>query len=74
MEPNSWNDKAHPISIFCSMEFIEIDAKNIYTSLLCMANFIRFRKIDTGVINNIKELKEFGDAAFNFVLSIYEAN
>lgn len=39
-----------------------------------MADFIRFRKVDTGVIDNIKELKEFGDAAFNFISSIYEAN
>jgi len=53
------------------MEFIEIDAKNIYTLLLCMADFIRFKKVKTGMINNIKEL---GDAAFNFVSSIYETN
>ena len=74
IEPNTWDSKAHPISIFSTMEFIEIDAKNIYTSLLCMADFIRFRKVDTDIINNIKELKGFSDAAFNFVLFIYKAN
>ena len=74
MEPNTWDGKAHPISIFGTIEFIKIDAKNIYTSLLCMADFIRSRKINTGVINNVKELKGFGDAAFNFVSYIYKAN
>jgi len=39
-----------------------------------MANFIRFRKVKTGMINNIKKLKGFGNVAFNFVSSIYEAN
>jgi len=73
-KPNTWNGKAHPISIFDTMDFIEIDAKNIYILLLYMADFIRARKVKTSMINNIKKLKEFGDAAFNFVLSIYEAN
>jgi len=54
-EPNAWDGKAHPISIFGT---IEIDVKNIYTSLLCMANFIRSRKVKTGVINNIRNLKD----------------
>jgi len=62
------------ISIFGTMEFMEINAKNIYTSLLCMADFIRSRKVDISVINRDQELKEFGDAAFNFISSIYEAN
>ena len=72
-EPNSWDGETYSISIF-GFIFIKTDAKNTYTSLLCMADFIRFRKVDTGVIDNIKELKEFGDAAFNFISSIYEAN
>lgn len=43
-EPNSWNGKAHPISIFRHMKFLEIDSKNMFTSLLQMADFIRARK------------------------------
>lgn len=60
---------AKPISYF-----IKIDVKNIYILLLCMADFIRAKKVKTGMINNVKELKEFGDAVFNFVLSIYKVN
>jgi len=73
-EPNAWDGKAYLISIFSTMDFIKIDAKNIYILLLCMADFIRAKKVKTGMINNVKKLKEFGDAAFNFVLSIYKVN
>jgi len=45
------------------MEFLEIDSKNIYTSLLYMANFIRTRKVVNGKANNIPELKGFGKVA-----------
>ena len=73
-ESNVWNSKAYSISIFGIIDFIEIDAKNIYTLLLYMADFIRARKVKTSSINNVKELKGFGDTVFNFVLSIYKAN
>jgi len=56
------------------MKFIKIDAKNIYISLLYMTDFIRFKKVDISVIIRIQELKEFGDATFNFISFIYEAN
>ena len=55
------------------MEFLEIDSKNIYTSLLYIANFIRSRKVVKGKANEIPELKGFGKAAWNFVFSIYES-
>ena len=74
IEPNVWNGKAYPIFIFGTIEVIKIDAKNINISLLYMAYFIRSRKVNTSAINNIEELKGFGNATFNFVLSIYEAN
>ena len=55
------------------MEFLEIDTKNIYTSLLCMASFIRSREAQAGSVNNIPQLKGLGKAAWNFISSIYEA-
>jgi len=33
-EPNSWDGKAYPISIFGHIEFLEINSKNMFTSLL----------------------------------------
>ena len=59
-EPNSWDGEAHPISIFGSMEFLEIDTKNMYTLLLYIVNYIRSRKVKSGLINNIPQLKGFG--------------
>ena len=35
VEPNAWDGEAHPISIFGTMEFLEIDSKNMSISLLC---------------------------------------
>ena len=56
------------------MEFLEIDAKNMYTSLLHIVNYIRSRKVKSGSINNIPQLKEFGEATWNFISSIYKSS
>jgi len=72
MEPNTWNSEAYPISIFGFMKFLEINAKNIYISLLYMANYIRSRKVKLGSINDVPQLKGFGEAVWNFISSIYE--
>ena len=45
------------------MEFLEIDSKNIFTSLLCMINFIKARKIEKDKAINVTELQGFGEAA-----------
>ena len=72
-KPNAQDNEAHPISIFGIMEFLEIDSKNMYTSLLYMANFIRTRKVVNGKANNIPELKGFGKVAQYFIFSIYNS-
>jgi len=73
MEPKVWNSKAHPLSLFGIMKFLKIDAKNIYTFLLHIADFIRSREVQAGSINNIPQLKGFGKAVWNFISSIYKA-
>jgi len=55
------------------MKFLEIDSKNIYTSLLYIANFIRTRKVINSKANNIPELKGFGKVAWNFIFFIYNS-
>ena len=59
-EPNTWDGEAHSISIFRFMKFLEIDTKNMFTSLLYIANYI---KVKSGFINNVPQLKGFGEAA-----------
>jgi len=50
------------IAIFGTIEFLEINSKNMYTFLLYIANFIRSRKVVNGRANNISELMCFGKA------------
>jgi len=44
------------------MEFLEIDSKNIFTSLLQMADYIRARKVKQGKILDVTKLQGFGKA------------
>ena len=55
-EANTWDGKAHSIFIFSHMEFLKIDSKNIFTSLLWMADYIRARKVKQGKILDVTEL------------------
>ena len=73
IEADAWDSKAYPISIFGYMEFLEIDAKNIFMSLLYMANFIRARKIQQGQISDMVELQGFGEVTWSFISSIYKS-
>jgi len=41
VEPNAWDGKAHPISIFGTMEFLEIDLKNMFMSLLIWLTILK---------------------------------
>ena len=55
-EVNTWDGKAYSIFIFSHMKFLKIDSKNIFTSLLWMANYIRARKVKQGKILDVTEL------------------
>ena len=41
VELNAWNREAYSISIFDTIEFLEINSMNITSSLSHIANFIR---------------------------------
>jgi len=49
------------------MEFLEINSKNIFTSLLHMS-----KKALKDKVNDISKLKGFGKAAWSFLSSIYK--
>ena len=70
IETNSQNSKIYPILIYSHMEFLKIDFKNIFTSLLHMADYIRSRKVKKDKIENITELQEFEEAVWSFISSI----
>ena len=76
VELNAWDGEAHPISIFGTMEFLKINSMNMTSLLLYMANmanFIRNRSVKCNMVNDIKQLQGFGQAAWQFILSIYKA-
>ena len=60
VKPNVWDREAYPISIFNTIELLKIDSKNILTLLLCMANFIRNRSVESNKVNNVNQLQDFG--------------
>ena len=57
VELNAQNEKVYSISIFGTIKFLEINLKNIYTSLLYIANFIKNRKTDNNKLNNLNNSK-----------------
>ena len=73
MEPNAWDGEVCSISVFGTMEFLEIDMKNIFMLLLHIANYIKNKKVEKGKINDMTELKEFSKTAWSFISSIYES-
>lgn len=63
VELNSQDDNTNPISIFRTIKSLEIDAKNMITSLLCMSNYIKNRSVITSQVNSINQLEGFEQAA-----------
>ena len=50
-------------NIHGSIKILNIDAKNMTTSLLCIMNFIKDQSIDQKSINNVQSLNGFSKAA-----------
>jgi len=74
VEPNTWNGEAHPISIYGSIKLLDIDVKNITTSLFHMMNFIKCQSIDQKYINDVQSLNGFDEATWLLISSIYESS
>ena len=68
-EPNIWDSKAHSLFVFRTIEFLEIDLKNMFTSLLYMADFMRSKKTLKDKVNDIPKLKGFDKATWSFLSS-----
>ena len=73
VDPQLWDGRFCPISLFRINEYLEGDAKNIACSLYRMAVFIRQRKLKDKTTKDISQIVEFRFTAWNFILSIYES-
>jgi len=61
---NSWDSKAHSVSIFGTNSFTEINTKNIATSLYRIAFFIKNRNLCS---KTKKDISGFGQVAWDFI-------
>jgi len=71
-KPKFWNSATLPIFLFRTNEFIKIDLNNILMSLLRMAHFIRNKSLQSKSKKVIFTITDFGQAAWDFILSIYK--
>ena len=53
------------------MEHLVSDAKNIKESFYCMQKYILNKKIEGGKANDINNLKDIGEATWDFIFSLY---
>ena len=73
IEPNAWDSEAHSISIFGTIEFLEINSMNMMTSLLYIVSFIKNRSTKHNLVNDITQFKGSSQATWKFISSIYKA-
>jgi len=73
VDPLLWNRNFLAISLFGTDEFLSGNAKNIACSLQRMVNFIKQRPISDKTEKDIPQIDQFGYAAWQFILAIYEA-
>jgi len=74
MDPETWGGSFYPISLHSSIEHIASDAKNIKDSLKFMAKYISNKQVNSAKANELDDFKGIGEAVWNFISSIYDAN
>jgi len=73
-DPEIWGGNFHPISLHGSIEHLGSDGKNIKDSLRFMTKYITNKQIESSKTNNLDDFKGIGEAVWNFISSVYEAN
>ena len=69
-----WNESFHPISLHGLIEHLASDLKNIKDSLNFMAKYISNKQVDSSKSNDLKDFHGMGEAVWNFISSVYQAN
>ena len=62
MESELWDGIFHPVSLHGSLKHLPSNFKNIKKSLICLAKYIKNKKINSDKSNNIKDFKGIGEA------------
>jgi len=74
IEPELWDRSFHSISLHSSMKHLALDSKNIKDSLNFMAKYISNKQVDSSKSNDLKDFHGMGEAVWNFISSVYQAN
>jgi len=72
MEPELWNGNFYHISLHSSLEHLPSDTSCIKTSLICMARYIKNKKIDITKSNRVKDLQGIGKATWKFISTFHK--
>ena len=73
-DPEIWDSNFYPILLHGSIEHLGSDVKSIKDSLRFMTKYITNKQIESSKANDLKDFKGIGEAVWNFISSIYEAN
>jgi len=74
MDPEIWGGNFYPISLYGSINHITSNAKNIKDFLKFMAKYITNKQINSPIANDLDDFKGIGEAVWNFISSVYDAN
>jgi len=74
MDPEVWDGSFHPISLHGSIEYIASDSKNIRDSLKFMVKYISNKQVKPAKANDLDDFNGIGEAVWNFISSVYDAN
>ena len=73
-DPEIYSGNFHPVSLHGSIKHLASDIKNIKDSLKFMTKYITNKKIDSSKANDLVDLKDIGEAVWNFISSVYDVN
>ena len=73
-DPETWSSNFYPVSLYNSIKYLASDIKNIKDSLKFMTKYITNKKIDSSKVNDFADFKDIGEAVWNFISSVYNAN
>lgn len=62
-KPNLWNSSFRYISLYSLLEHLPFDARCIKTFLVCIAKYIKDKKINSFKVNEVKDLQGISKAA-----------
>jgi len=74
LDPKSWNSNFHTILLHSVIKHLMSDIKHIKKFLRRMQKYILNKSIESDKVNNVKDLKGVGEAAWGFISALYKSH